>query len=182
MNKSLRYTLAALAIVGFIGVATAQKKSESSLDCREWRGNDRLQNHFEIKEQTLPAGGIPIEAELPWLAVGTALDAEWPEGAQQSGRVHSFDVDVTTAGSARLRIFADLSSGRGAPSGSIGEEDPAPTAGGGLRSWLALLVFMTAASIGVSASRVVPDWLPLVPAPLRATSTAAVSSPESITR
>jgi len=58
MNKSLRYTLAALAIVGFIGVATAQKKSEGSLECRDWQGNDRLQSHCEIKEQTLPAGGI----------------------------------------------------------------------------------------------------------------------------
>ena len=58
MKKSLRCALAALAIVGFIGVATAQKKSESSLECREWRGNDRLQSHCEIKEQTLPAGGL----------------------------------------------------------------------------------------------------------------------------
>ena len=58
MNKSLRCALAALAIFGFIGVATAQKKSESSLECREWRGNDRLQSHCEIKEQTLPAGGL----------------------------------------------------------------------------------------------------------------------------
>ncbi len=57
MNKSLRCALAALAIVGFIGVATAQKKSESSLECRDWRGNDRLQSHCEIKEQTLAAGG-----------------------------------------------------------------------------------------------------------------------------
>ena len=58
MRKSLRCALAALAIVGFIGVATAQKKSESSLECREWRGNDRLQGHCEIKEQTIPAAGI----------------------------------------------------------------------------------------------------------------------------
>ena len=58
MRKSLRCALAALAIVGFIGVATAQKKSESSLECREVRGNDRLQSHCEIKEQTLPAGGL----------------------------------------------------------------------------------------------------------------------------
>ena len=58
MRKSLRCALAALAIVGFIGVATAQKKSESSLECRDWRGNDRLQSHCEIKEQTLPAGGL----------------------------------------------------------------------------------------------------------------------------
>src|SRR5438132_12166110 len=58
MKKSFRCALAALAIVGFIGVATAQKKSESSLECRDWRGNDRLQSHCEIKEQTLPAGGL----------------------------------------------------------------------------------------------------------------------------
>jgi len=58
MNKSLRGALAALAIVGFIGVAPAQKKSESSLECRDGRGDDRLQSHCEIKEQTLPAGGI----------------------------------------------------------------------------------------------------------------------------
>jgi len=58
MNKSLHCALAALALVGFIGVAPAQKKSESSLECRDGRGNDRLQSHCEIKEQTLPAGGI----------------------------------------------------------------------------------------------------------------------------
>ncbi len=58
MNKSLRGALAALAIVGFIGVAPAQKKSESSLECRDGRGDDRLQSHCEIKEQTLSAGGI----------------------------------------------------------------------------------------------------------------------------
>src|SRR3989442_4179774 len=58
MNKSVRCALAALAIVGFIGVATAQKKSESSLEWRDWGGNDRLKSHCEIKEQTLPAGGI----------------------------------------------------------------------------------------------------------------------------
>src|SRR5437899_12676310 len=57
-SKSLRWVLAAFAIGGFIVVATAQKKSESSLECREWRGNDRLQSHCEIKEQTLPAGGL----------------------------------------------------------------------------------------------------------------------------
>src|SRR3989475_3173253 len=58
MKKSFRCALAALAIVGFIGGATAQKKSDSSLECRDGRGDDRLQSHCEIKEQTLPAGGI----------------------------------------------------------------------------------------------------------------------------
>jgi DUF4097 and DUF4098 domain-containing protein YvlB len=32
------------------------KKSESSLECREYRDSDRLFGHCEIKEQTLPAG------------------------------------------------------------------------------------------------------------------------------
>jgi DUF4097 and DUF4098 domain-containing protein YvlB len=33
------------------------KKSESSLECRQYRDYDRLFGHCEIKEQTLPAGG-----------------------------------------------------------------------------------------------------------------------------
>ena len=57
MNKLLRYTLLALAVVGFSSVVAAQKKSEGSMQCRESRENDRLYNHCEIKEQTLPAGG-----------------------------------------------------------------------------------------------------------------------------
>jgi len=57
MNKFLRYALLALAVVGFSSVVAAQKKSEGSMQCRESRDNDRLYNHCEIKEQTLPAGG-----------------------------------------------------------------------------------------------------------------------------
>jgi DUF4097 and DUF4098 domain-containing protein YvlB len=58
MDKLLRCALVAFTIAGFTGVATAQKKSEGSLQCRDWHGNDRLQSHCEIKEQTLPAGGM----------------------------------------------------------------------------------------------------------------------------
>src|SRR5712692_3718450 len=57
MNKIIRYALLAFAVVGFGSVAAAQKKSESSMQCRESRENDRLYNHCEIKEQTLPASG-----------------------------------------------------------------------------------------------------------------------------
>jgi DUF4097 and DUF4098 domain-containing protein YvlB len=58
MKKSLRYTLVAGAFIALTtGVSLAQKKSEGSLQCRESRDSDRLYNHCEIKEQTLPAGG-----------------------------------------------------------------------------------------------------------------------------
>lgn len=55
-------------------------------------------------------GGMLIEAELPWLTVGSEIQAEFPDGREKSGRVHWFGVDATRAGSARLRIFVDLSS------------------------------------------------------------------------
>ena len=55
-------------------------------------------------------GGILIEAELPWLTVGSAVQTEFPDGREKAGRVHWFGVDATKAGSARLRIFVDLSS------------------------------------------------------------------------
>src|SRR5512146_1104815 len=55
-------------------------------------------------------GGILIEAELPWLTVGSAVQAEFSDGREKAGRVHWFGVDATSAGSARLRIFVDLSS------------------------------------------------------------------------
>src|SRR5437660_750191 len=78
-----------------------------------------------IKLEALPAslravvrdqshGGILIEAELPWLTVGSKVEAEFPDGKQQAGRVHWFGVDATRAGSARLRIFVDLSAAEGA--------------------------------------------------------------------
>src|SRR5438128_8416743 len=57
MKKSFRCALAAFSIGCFIGGATAEKKSDSSLECRDYRGDDRLSSHCEIKEQTLPAGG-----------------------------------------------------------------------------------------------------------------------------
>jgi hypothetical protein len=54
-------------------------------------------------------GGIAFEAELPWLAVGTGLNVQLPSGVEQTGRIHSFEMGVTPTGSARLRIFAEIS-------------------------------------------------------------------------
>jgi hypothetical protein len=62
-------------------------------------------------------GSIRIEAELPWLAVGTVVHAGNPDGTERTGRVRSFDVELTGEGSARLLIYATLA---GAP------ELPAP--------------------------------------------------------
>ena len=57
MKNSLRFAVLMLAVVGFAGVATAQRRSEGSLRCNLSRNDDRLYNHCEIKEQTLPASG-----------------------------------------------------------------------------------------------------------------------------
>jgi hypothetical protein len=53
-------------------------------------------------------GGLRIEAELPWLSVGTVVHAAGADGAERTGRVLSFDVELTGEGSARLLIFAGL--------------------------------------------------------------------------
>jgi hypothetical protein len=42
-------------------------------------------------------------------ALDTPIEVELPNGIQTTGRVQSFDIDVTAEGSARLRIFAFLS-------------------------------------------------------------------------
>jgi hypothetical protein len=50
-------------------------------------------------------GGLRIEAELPWLSVGTVVHAAGADGVERTGRVQSFDVELTGEGSARLLIF-----------------------------------------------------------------------------
>jgi hypothetical protein len=68
--------------------------------------------------------GIAFEAELPWLAVGTGLNVALPSGVQQTGWIRSFDMGVSPTGSARLRIFAEVS-----PPGGLSSEPlarPAP--------------------------------------------------------
>jgi len=72
MKKSLRYALLTFAML-VCAVALAaqdksekkfQKKTDGSLQCREWRDSDRLYSHCEIKEQTVPAaGGISVDGK-----------------------------------------------------------------------------------------------------------------------
>src|SRR5258708_32297946 len=63
MKKWVGNSLLVFAIVVFASGASLAQKGEGSLDCRDWGGNDRLQNHCEIKEQTVPAGSpITVDA------------------------------------------------------------------------------------------------------------------------
>ena len=57
MKKWLGYTLLVLATISLAGAVCVAQKKEGPMECRDSWGNDRLQNHCEIKEQTVPAGG-----------------------------------------------------------------------------------------------------------------------------
>lgn len=112
-------------------------------------------------------GGILIEAELPWLTVGSAVQAEFSDGREKAGRVHWFGVDATRAGSARLRIFVDLSSAD-APGGTqlpdLGDLGrPRRSAW----SWvLATLVLVVVASVVVYTMARRPAQPALLPSPV----------------
>lgn len=64
MKKWLGYSLLILATISLASaVSFAQKKGEGNMECRDSWMNDRLQNHCEIREQTVPAGGtIDVDA------------------------------------------------------------------------------------------------------------------------
>jgi hypothetical protein len=58
MAKSIRYFLLPFSFVAFAFIAgVAQERKDGPTQCGDWRGNDRLQGHCEIKEQTVSAGG-----------------------------------------------------------------------------------------------------------------------------
>ena len=67
MKRWLGYALLVFGIVSLVATAASAQKKEGSMECRDGHGTtwdgDRLQNHCEIKEQTLPAGGaIAVDA------------------------------------------------------------------------------------------------------------------------
>jgi hypothetical protein len=63
--------------------------------------------------------GVMIEAELPWLRLGSPVTTELSSDRACDGRVQWIGLDVTRSGSARLRIFVDLTEERadGTPAG-----------------------------------------------------------------
>lgn len=104
-------------------------------------------------------GGMLIEAELPWLTVGSEIQAEFPDGREKAGRVHWFGVDATSAGSARLRIFVDLSASNEGVAAQL--PDYAELAGTRPRRWpwaaaTAILMIATAGVVYILARRPVP--------------------------
>ncbi|HEX4354560.1 MAG TPA: PilZ domain-containing protein [Polyangiales bacterium] len=52
--------------------------------------------------------GVMIEAELPWLKLGSQVTTELSPERACDGRVQWIGLDVTRGGAARLRIFVDL--------------------------------------------------------------------------
>ena len=52
--------------------------------------------------------GVMIEAELPWLKLGSQVTTELSPERACEGRVQWIGLDVTRGGAARLRIFVDL--------------------------------------------------------------------------
>jgi len=134
-----------------------------------------------IRERSESA--ITMEAELPWLAVGTAMHAGTSDGIEHAGHVQSFDVEVTSTGTARLLIFADLTAA-GSPTAA------APPAAGPrvVRSWrrpvLAVAALLAAASAGfllgqLSGHRAAPA-LPRVVEPVRAEPSANPKAPADV--
>jgi len=116
--------------------------------------------------------GILIEAELPWLTVGSEVQAEFPDGRVTAGRVHWFGVDATRVGSARLRIFVDLSSADGAAPArlpDVGDLRPSPPGWG---AWLlATTILVLVASIFTYTLARRPVQPALLPSPLAADPT-----------
>jgi hypothetical protein len=120
----------------------------------------QLPRDVRVKFESLPVplrvaardrsdSGLLIEGDLPWLAVGTGLQVELPDGLQQSGRVQSFDIEVTPPGSARLRIFADLLPPPDPSAEIASPQRPA-------RSWLLPMFFLVGAALGGYAGRTTP--------------------------
>jgi hypothetical protein len=77
--------------------------------------------------------GVMIEAELPWLRLGSPVTTELSADRACDGKVQWIGLDVTRAGSARLRIFVDLAEdgAEGAPPPAVlgSSEDVFPTGG-----------------------------------------------------
>ncbi|MGZ3442056.1 MAG: PilZ domain-containing protein [Polyangia bacterium] len=140
--------------------------------------------------------GVMIEAELPWLRLGSQVTTELSSDRACDGRVQWIGLDVTRSGSARLRIFVDLTEERadGTPVGPppaivTAAEDALPLASDGERGgrrlrWLwpalALSGFMATGALSLALLRKppAPQLLPSAP-PER--ETARARAPEHTT-
>lgn len=68
---------------------------------------------LRARARDLTERGVMIEAELPWLRLGSPVTTELSPERACDGHVQWIGLDVTRSGSARLRIFVDLSEASG---------------------------------------------------------------------
>ncbi len=117
---------------------------------------------------------ILLECDLPWLTLDSPVALELPNGVQTTGRVQSFDIDVTPEGSARLRIFAFLSRPVSPTPTPVAEEVPAtpPRAAPPFR-FMPLLYLALASFAGCAASN---------PSALRAIARSAITVIDGLVR
>lgn len=122
--------------------------------------------------------GVMIEAELPWLRLGSQVTTELSPDRACDGRVQWIGLDVTRAGSARLRIFVDLTdeAAEGAPPPAVvAADDALPLASADVRgrrnAWrwiwpsLALAGLVTSAGLAGALLRTPPQPTLLPSAP-----------------
>jgi hypothetical protein len=108
-----------------------------------------------------PDGSMRIEADLPWLAVGTAVHAGPPGAGERTAKVHAFDVEVTSGGSARLVILTAPP----AAAVSVAPALPQRPARRGWRLLLGLIVIGMAAGTGYFLGQLSSPSMVLAPRP-----------------
>lgn len=86
-----------------------QKREPTQLGRRDVRIHlPELSAPLRATARDLTERGVMIEAELPWLRLGSPVTTELAPDRACDGRVQWIGLDVTRSGSARLRIFVDL--------------------------------------------------------------------------
>jgi hypothetical protein len=105
-----------------------------------------------IRDRTDSA--ITIEADLPWLTIGTVVHADVVGAVEQTGLVQSFAVEVTSKGSARLLITIDLSRADSI-SGELRSDPPPRPARPWWQLMMATLLVVAAVAAGYTLG---PRW------------------------
>jgi PilZ domain-containing protein len=129
----------ALSFVGLDDVAKrriqriVQKREPTQFGKRDVRIHlPSLPAPLRASARDLTERGVMIEAELPWLRLGSQVTTELSADRACDGRVQWIGLDVTRSGSARLRIFVDLTEERadgtpvGPPPRIVAAEDALP--------------------------------------------------------
>lgn len=87
-----------------------QKREPTQFGRRDVRIHlPELSAPLRARARDLTERGVMIEAELPWLRLGSAVTTELSPDRACDGHVQWIGLDVTRSGAARLRIFVDLS-------------------------------------------------------------------------